>query len=167
MRKVKVGECIVSLFIFGITLFLDQSTKWSIVHALSEYDSIEMIPHFFDITYVKNTGAGFSILEGASVTFFVIFTVVVLIGILYYFIKTDDLRFNIALSLIFSGALGNLIDRIEYGYVRDFFSFRIFGHPFPVFNVADICIVIGFGLILIFTTIDEVKEKKRWKQKLS
>ena len=66
--------------------------------------------------------------------------------------------------MIFSGAVGNFIDRLWLGYVRDFFSFYIFGSPFPVFNIADICITVGFAILLLIYFYDEFKEKKRWKQ---
>ena len=80
------------------------------------------------------------------------------------FFKTNDSRYQICLSLVFSGAIGNFIDRMSLGYVRDFFSFYIFGYPFPVFNVADICITVGIALILISMFVDDKKEQERWKK---
>ncbi len=67
--------------------------------------------------------------------------------------------------MICAGAIGNFIDRMTLGYVVDFFSFYFFGWGFPVFNIADICISVGFVMLIIFTLIDEYKEQQRWKNK--
>ena len=148
MKKMKT--IVASLLIVLVTLGLDQWTKWAIERSISLNESVEMIKHFFYLTYVQNTGAGFSMFALAA--------------ILYMFFKTEDSRYQICLSLVFSGAIGNFIDRMALGYVRDFFSFYIFGYPFPVFNVADICITIGIVLILVSMFIDDKKEQNRWKQ---
>lgn len=163
MKKIKTS--IASLLIVLITLGLDQWTKWAIVKSISLNESVEMIKHFFYLTYVQNTGAGFSMFSGAGMGFFAILTLVALAVIVYMFFKTNDPRYQICLALVFSGAVGNFIDRMFLGYVRDFFSFYIFGWPFPVFNVADICITMGIALILISMFIDEKKDVMKWKQK--
>lgn len=163
MKKIKTS--IASLLIVLITLGLDQWTKWAIVKSIPLNESVEMIKHFFYLTYVQNTGAGFSMFSGAGMGFFAVLTLVALAAIVYMFFKTNDPRYQICLALVFSGAVGNFIDRMFLGYVRDFFSFYIFGWPFPVFNVADICITMGIALILISMFIDEKKDVMRWKQK--
>ena len=162
MKKMKT--IVASLLIVLATLGLDRWTKWAIERSISLNDSVEMIKHFFYLTYVQNTGAGFSMFAGAGMGFFALLTIVALAAILYMFFKTEDSRYQICLSLVFSGAIGNFIDRMTLGYVRDFFSFYIFGYPFPVFNVADICITIGIALILVSMFIDDKKEQERWKQ---
>lgn len=162
MKKMKT--IVASLLIVLATLGLDQWTKWAIERSISLNDSVEMIKHFFYLTYVQNTGAGFSMFAGAGMGFFALLTIVALAAILYMFFKTEDSRYQICLSLVFSGAIGNFIDRMTLGYVRDFFSFYIFGYPFPVFNVADICITIGIALILVSMFIVDKKEQERWKQ---
>ena len=162
MKKMKT--IVASLLIVLVTLGLDQWTKWAIERSISLNESVEMIKHFFYLTYVQNTGAGFSMFAGAGMGFFALLTIVALAAILYMFFKTEDSRYQICLSLVFSGAIGNFIDRMAQGYVRDFFSFYIFGYPFPVFNVADICITIGIALILVSMFIDDKKEQNRWKQ---
>ena len=161
----KQGKTVVaSLLIVFVTLGLDQWTKWAIVKSIKLNETVEMINHFFYLTYVQNTGAGFSMFAQAGMGFFALLTIVALAAILYMFFKTEDSRYQICLSLVFSGAIGNFIDRMTLGYVRDFFSFYIFGYPFPVFNVADICITIGIALILVSMFIDDKKEQERWKQ---
>ena len=163
--KKSLKTIIASLLIVFVTLGLDQWTKWAVVKAIPLNGRVEMIKHFFYITYVQNTGAGFSMFAQAGMGFFALLTIVALAAIIYMFIKTEDPRYQICLSLVFSGALGNFIDRMVLGYVRDYFSFYIFGYPFPVFNVADICITVGIALILLSMFIDDKLEEKRWKQK--
>lgn len=160
----KKGTFIASICIIFVTLGLDQWTKWAIVKSLKLNESIEMIHRFFYLTYVQNTGGGFSIFNDAGMFFFAILTIVALVCIVYFFLKTEEPEYKICLSLVFSGAVGNFIDRMTLGYVRDFFSFYIFGYPFPVFNVADICITVGIFLILIKMFFDDKKEKERWKR---
>lgn len=161
----KQGKTVVaSLLIVFVTLGLDQWTKWAIVKSIKLNETVEMINHFFYLTYVQNTGAGFSMFEQAGMGFFAALTLIALVAMVYMFFKTNDSRYQICLSLVFSGAIGNFIDRMSLGYVRDFFSFYIFGYPFPVFNVADICITVGIALILISMFIDDKKEQAKWKQ---
>ena len=83
--------------------------------------------------------------------------------IIYMFVRSSDVRAQLCLALVFSGALGNFIDRLRFGYVRDFLSFRIFGWDFPVFNIADICITVGFGCLIACMIYDEIQERKRWR----
>lgn len=161
----KQGKTVVaSLLIVFVTLGLDQWTKWAIVKSIKLNETVEMIKHFFYLTYVQNTGAGFSMFAQARMGFFAALTIIALVGMVYMFFKTNDSRYQICLSLVFSGAIGNFIDRMSLGYVRDFFSFYIFGYPFPVFNVADICITVGIALILISMFVDDKKEQERWKK---
>ena len=161
----KQGKTVVaSLLIVFVTLGLDQWTKWAIVKSIKLNETVEMINHFFYLTYVQNTGAGFSMFAHAGMGFFAVLTLIALVAMVYMFFKTNDSRYQICLSLVFSGAIGNFIDRMSLGYVRDFFSFYIFGYPFPVFNVADICITVGIALILISMFIDDKKEQAKWKQ---
>ena len=69
--------------------------------------------------------------------------------------------------MVFSGAIGNFIDRMVFNYVRDFIGVYIGSYAFPIFNVADICITVGFAVILIVMVYQEVEEKRRWKKELS
>lgn len=78
--------------------------------------------------------------------------------------KTDSTKVEFALSLIAAGALGNLIDRMTLGYVRDFFRFYIFGSPFAVFNVADVCLTIGVALLIVIVLVEEWKERKAFNE---
>lgn len=150
----------VALVIVLLTLGLDQWTKVNVTRVLSLNESVEMIKNFFYIKYVQNTGAGFSMFAGAGTLFFSVITIFALVCMLVMFFKSEDRRTQLSLALVFSGAVGNFIDRLAFGYVRDFFSFYIFGYPFPVFNVADICITIGIVLLFIAMLVEDIRRRK-------
>lgn len=137
-------------FIFtGIIVFLlDIVSKQFVSHFLMEYDSISIIPHFFSITYVKNTGVAFSMLQGNIL--FIIVVSFLIIGMIFYFFRRHAMSCweEIFYGMVLGGALGNLIDRLFYGYVVDFFDFHLFGYSMAIFNVADVFIVCG--VILLF-----------------
>ena len=141
------------IYIIGIiTLLLDIISKVIITNTLKLKQSIKIINHFFYITYTKNTGVAFSLLEGSKL-FIITATIIILIVLIKhinnkYINKVEQ----IAYGLIIGGALGNLIDRIIYGSVIDFIDFRIFNYNYPIFNIADSAIVIGV-IILIITSI--------------
>ena len=141
---------IASILFVILLVVLDQASKiyLTLVNKTSPID-LEVIRGFFRITYTCNDGAAFSILKGKRV-FFIIMTIVVVFLIVYYLLKNKVYWVEkYSLLLIISGAIGNLIDRIMYGYVIDFLDFIIFGYDFPVFNIADSFITIGaIGLII-------------------
>ena len=124
----------------------DRLTKYFILKSLALGQSIKIIPDMFHITLVFNNGAAFGVLRNCA-GFFIIFSFAAIGLILLIVSKTP--RFNMltaaALALILGGASGNLVDRLKFGYVIDFFDFRIW----PVFNIADSCITIGVALAAI------------------
>ncbi len=134
-----------------IVVFIDQLIK-GLVHIYVD-SSISLIGDFFKLTYVENIGAAFSILKGN--TLFLIVVALIALNLIYFFFlknrKNTKLE-DITYGLLIGGILGNLIDRVSHGYVIDYLDFSLFN--FPVFNLADICIVIGIAIILI----DIVKE---------
>lgn len=143
------------ILIAGLVL-LDQLTKVMISSNPSSFANVEVIPGFFYITYVKNTGAAWSMLSGQRV-FLSLISAAAVIGMLYALHqqhKKGQKLTCIALALMIAGAIGNLIDRLALGYVRDFLNFYIFGYDFPVFNVADICLTIGVGLLILAALIE-------------
>lgn len=127
-------------------LALDQWTKWLVINRMILGESIPVIDGIFHLTFVKNPGAAFGMLPYKTV-FFIAMTVLVIAGIAYYFtqISEDRLLLKTGLAIQVGSAVGNLIDRIRFGYVIDFFDFRIW----PVFNIADIGISIGVGILFI------------------
>jgi len=118
--------------------------------------TISIIPDLFHLTYVLNPGAAFGIFAGKT-TFFIMVTLVV-VGLVLYFYKQipkEKWLLKLGLALQVGGALGNLIDRVRTGMVIDFFDFRVW----PVFNMADIAIVLGVGILIIeILRYDEKKE---------
>ena len=144
------------LIIFSIIfLLIDQLSKGLINIYINVNESIKVFD-FFYLTYVHNTGAAFSMFEGAR-WLFIILGIVALNIIFIFFIKDKELNnFEIVTySLLLSGIIGNMIDRILYGYVIDFLDFRIF--DFAIFNLADSFIVISVILLLL--------GMKRWNTK--
>lgn len=145
------------IFFILLIIALDQLTKILVFNQLKEKASIVLIDNFLELTYVENRGAAFGILQNQKLLFFII-TILVL-GFLFHYlyknISTMSTLLKFTLALIIAGAIGNFIDRLFRGYVIDFIFVRFWGYyDFPVFNVADIGIVIGAILligIIIFT----------------
>lgn len=136
-------------------LAVDQWTKSYIDSVMSLHDSFPVIQGFFNITYIRNPGAAFGFLAGASPAFRSIFflsvTAVAIVLILYFIMKTsrEGMLLTASLSLILSGALGNLIDRVRFGEVIDFLDVYLGSHHWPAFNVADSAISIGAVLLIL------------------
>lgn len=137
------------LYMFLFVL-VDQVSKNLVDFYITLNNSISIIPNFFSLTYVRNIGAAFSLLKGSRY-FLIIASIIALNIIFLYFIKGKKLsNYNlIVYSMLLGGILGNLIDRILYGYVIDFLDFTIFGFDFAIFNLADTFIVISIILIVI------------------
>ena len=144
------------LYIICLIVFIiDFISKLFIISVFEYKDIVVVIKNLFNVTYVKNMGGAFSVFDG-NVLFIEIITIIILF-ILYKYLKDKKLSvYELwGYGLIIGGAVGNLFDRIIYGYVIDFLDFYVFGYDFPVFNIADCGIVIGV-LILIFC---EVRDK--------
>lgn len=135
-----------------IVFILDQVVKLFVGFSLKLNTSISVFNNFLYISNVHNYGAAFSILYGNRILL-VFVSIITLVLIYYFLLKNRKFDwFNITLySLLIGGILGNLFDRIIYGYVVDYLDFYIFGYNFPIFNFADICIVISVFLIIIDT----------------
>ena len=145
--------------LLSIVLILDQIIKLLVMKLLNENQIISVIPNFFSLTYVKNTGAAFSILEG-KLSLLIIISVM-FITIIHEYIKKEENIPKISLisyGLILGGVFGNLLDRIIHQAVTDYLSFRLFNYYFPIFNLADICITCGILLLIIETFLEKKKE---------
>lgn len=137
-----------SLIIAIFILIIDQIVKISIDSFLRISELITVIPNFFYITKVYNDGAAWSIF-GGSVAFLIIVAIVALIFLVsYQKIFQKNFRNIVAFALIYGGLLGNLVDRIVYGYVIDYIKLLFGNFSFPVFNLADMAIVSGFILLI-------------------
>ncbi|AKS67366.1 signal peptidase II [Staphylococcus schleiferi] len=145
-----------SILIVVLILIADQVTKFVIRTQMAVGESFNVIPHFLSITSHRNNGAAWGILSG-KITFFYIITVIILIALVVFFIKEakNQMMMQIAISLLFAGALGNFIDRVRTGEVVDFVDTVIFGYDFPIFNIADASLTIGVILLVIILLKDQ------------
>ena len=140
------------LFIAFLVVLADQATKAMVVSNLNIHEVRPVLQEFFNITYITNTGAAFGFLAGSDKwrhIFFQVISVVALGGLLYLYCNshTRSYPFLWGASLIFGGALGNLIDRIRHRAVIDFLDFYVNSHHWPAFNTADSAITVG-GILL-------------------
>ena len=145
----------------AVVFLLDQLTKQIIDANVPFKETISVIGNFFLITHVLNDGAAFSMLPGAQ-TLFIVITVFVVIGIVWYLERnwrTGRPLLLTAFGLVLGGALGNFIDRVLYGHVIDFLQFNFGSYTFPIFNVADVGITTGVGLILLDAVLDMRRER--------
>ena len=143
---------------------LDWLTKYWIQTSMALNDTIPVIDGIFHITYIHNYGAAFSILQGKQ-SFLLIVTGIAMTAILAYMvigqIKKKAAPMELwSLALILAGGIGNFIDRVRFGYVVDFFDFRIW----PIFNVADIAVCCGCGLLVFYVLIWEPRMQKKAKE---
>jgi len=139
-----------------ILIGLDQLSKYLIATNMNIHDSIKLIENFFYITYVRNDGAGFSILSGQRYLLILVSLIAACVFV-YFLYKSKDKIEKLLCSFIIAGALGNLSDRLFYGSVVDFLDFKILGYDYPVFNVADIFITVGIILYIIYLYLHDRK----------
>ena len=135
-----------------IFLIIDIVSKLVVSKLMNIYDSIVVIKNFFYITYVRNTGAAWSIFEGKTLGLIII-SLIIISFIIYYIFKhkPNSKLERVGYAMILGGSLGNLLDRIVYGYVVDFLDFYILGYDYPIFNLADSFIFVGVMLLIIYT----------------
>ena len=136
-------------------LLIDQWTKHVVQGKLFLHQTIGVIPGFFNLVHVRNTGGAFGIFGGErgglGSLLFVVVSLIAVGCILVFFIKTreDEKMISLSLSLVLGGAIGNLIDRFRYGEVVDFLDFYFRSYHWPAFNIADSAICIGIGLMAL------------------
>ena len=140
---------------FSIVL-LDQCSKYAVRSVFMLGQARTVIPGFFDLQFVQNTGAAWGLLAGLN-HWLILFSFVML-GVIVIFRRhfiTKDLSSRLSLGLIIGGIAGNLLDRVRLSYVVDFLDFYVGRHHFPAFNVADASICVGVGLYVIFHVFHE------------
>ncbi len=139
-----------ALAVVVVLVLFDQWTKALAVQYLMHTDGIQLIPGVFRLFYLENRGSAFGMMQNQK-TFFVIFTVIVLVVLALIYRRIPDTKKMFPLKcigiLIYAGAIGNFIDRVRQSYVVDFFYFELI--DFPVFNVADIYVTVSAFLLLI------------------
>jgi signal peptidase II len=143
------------LWLSLVAVILDQGTKLAVDSTMQLYQSIQVLP-YFNLTYVHNTGAAFSFLSqagGWQRWFFAGLAIAISIGITFWLsrLQKHEVLLAAALSLVLGGAVGNLIDRLAYGYVIDFLDVYYRDWHWPAFNIADSAITLGVALMLAET----------------
>lgn len=142
------------LLIVIAVVALDQLTKWEVTRGMRLHESVPIIPDFFSLTYIRNSGAAFGILAGSNAGFRMVFfgltsvLALALLGTIYARLSSADWIGQISVAAIFGGAIGNLIDRVRFGEVIDFLDFSMGGHHWPAFNVADAAITVGVCFLI-------------------
>lgn len=147
------------IWIIGLVLLIDIFSKLLVSKFMIENQSIKIIDNFFYLTYAHNTGVAFSFLSG-NIPFIVVMTFIVIVLMIKYVYskKLSEFEF-VSYGLVIGGAIGNLIDRVVYGYVIDFIDIYIFGYDYPIFNIADSCIVVGIIIIFIISIKEESSDR--------
>ena len=141
------------IIIIVLAILADQLSKFLLVPLFTAPgDTIEVIPGVFNLTYVQNQGASFGMLQGFQWFFIVVTFIVVGVAtwLMIRYRKQHSRFLKVGVALAYAGALGNLIDRIIFGYVRDFFDFRVFDFWKWIFNVADMCLVVGSIMLAVY-----------------
>lgn len=153
-----LGGKILIILLSVVIVILDQISKSYAIKYLHGAQSKVIIPNFFRLTYVENYGAAFGVLQNKR-WIFIIVTLGVIVYLSFFLVNNHHKLtriMKVGIGLFLGGALGNFIDRARFGYVVDFFSFRLFNrYEFPVFNIADIFIVIGTFIILALVLFDK------------
>lgn len=154
------------ILVFLVSLALDQLTKYIIQTRMVLHQSITISEKFFHITYILNKGAAFGVLSDKSESFrtpfFIVISILAIAGLIYFYIAyaKNSILSQIAIALILSGAVGNLIDRLALGVVRDFIDVHWYDIHWPAFNIADTSISVGTGLLILGLYMEENKEKR-------
>jgi len=154
----------VVLGLAALVVAVDQWSKFFIRRTVDLYESIVVVPSFFQITHTRNSGGAFSLFAGADdavrVPFFLAVSLVAIVALLYFVRSVEPRRWSLLVALggILGGAVGNLIDRMLSGQVTDFLDVHWHDYHWPVFNVADSCITVGVLVLLAhsFLTKDPV-----------
>jgi signal peptidase II len=164
MKRETIKKCAITFGVFALFLAADVITKRLVEAHIGLHERVDVIGSFFQLTLLYNKGGVFGILQGHQVFFLVVsFVVLALLIVFYIFEKNKNLPFVIAMGLVFSGAMGNILDRLEgkpgvvdFIYIGDDRFYR-----WPAFNVADIAIVIGAVLLLVGFYLQEKRSKKK------
>lgn len=141
--------------IAGATIALDQISKLFIQKSFRLNESVVVIQRFFSLTYIRNPGAAFGLFadrpDGFRTIFFLVISIIALSLLVFFFrqLPKEDTSALISISLLFGGAIGNLIDRVRLGEVVDFLDFYVGAFHWPAFNVADSAITVGISLLML------------------
>ena len=162
-KQVLIDYILISAIILGGVL-VDQLTKWLAVKYLSRIATLPIIENVLHLTFHTNRGMAFGLLSDSRWVFISVSTVTILaLGAWLYSGKMQNKLYTVSVSLIVSGGIGNMIDRIALGAVIDFIDFRLIN--FAIFNGADSFVCIGAGILVLALILDIIKETKEAKNK--
>lgn len=151
-KKNKILYLITLILVIGGDLF----TKHLVDSSMQLGQSHAIINNFFYFTYAHNTGVAWGMMAGRLGLFVVVALISAVVMIIFFKnTKENEALTRFGIVLTFGGMVGNLFDRITLGYVRDFIDFYIVGYDFPIFNIADIAVVLGVTLIIIEIVFEE------------
>ncbi len=158
----KKSNIILSIVLVIVLLGIDLLLKYLVSTYLT---TVNIIDNFFSLTYVLNDGAAFSLF--ASRTYLLILIAIICLFFIIYELKNnlDDRILSIGYSLALAGLLGNFLDRLIDGYIIDYLSFKILGYNYPIFNFADILIVVGIIVVIIKEILKERGKKNEVRSK--
>ena len=147
-----------------LLLLIDQGSK-GIMEAILTGKSITVIPNFFSLVFVTNTGAAWSIMQGNTL-FLAILGIIAIFSLIFVMptIK-ESIWKTLSFTMLYAGIIGNLLDRAIFHYVKDFLKFTIFGYEYPVFNFADIFIVVGAVLLIVAAWKGDIDERNKRRKR--
>lgn len=153
---------VVLILVIAGGIVLDQATKLIVANTMELYQSVDVIPRVLRLTYIRNRGAAFGMLDNHRWVFISISTVAIIAISIYLFRYCKEGRlFKLGLALIVSGGIGNMIDRVILGYVIDMIDFCPFDFWVWIFNVADSLVCVGAGIVIFALIRDIIKESRR------
>lgn len=167
-KKIAKGKMIVfCLLLIAVCVFFDQYSKYLAVTHLKDHNAYVLIDKVLELYYIVNTGSSWGMLAGQKALILFISVVIIALCIFMIIKSPEDVKFipfNISLSMIIAGGIGNGIDRIRFSYVIDFIYFKAIN--FPVFNVADIFVTCGAALFILLILV-KYKEKDLYFMKFN
>ena len=160
---------IVTIALIVLSVVLDQVSKYLVVANMELGQSVNIIPGVFRFTYIHNEGAAFGSMADARWIFMILSSVAIIAILVYVFWKKPESKLlRAALILVAGGGIGNMIDRIWLGYVIDFIDFCAFPKLWMwIFNVADACVCIGAGMLVLWMILDIIRDEKAKKAALA
>jgi signal peptidase II len=151
---------LVSIIVGAIAL--DQLTKILVLNFMELGQSIKLIPNVLNLTYIQNKGAAFGMLSEHRWVFMIISTVAIIgIGVYLFGFCKERMLVKVGLATIIGGGIGNMIDRTAYGFVVDMIDFCLFDFWVWIYNVADACVCVGAGIVMLGIILDLIKEAKK------
>ncbi|MFH0997798.1 MAG: signal peptidase II [Pseudomonadota bacterium] len=163
-RSMLIAKLVKLLMLSGTVIVLDQISKVIVLRSMPLYETIPVIPGFFNMTHIHNPGGAFGFMAGQGPEIrsllFLAMSSLAAVVIVYFYLRTPAVYswLSAALLLIFGGAIGNMIDRFRFGEVVDFLDFYAGGYHWPAFNVADSGITVGMAILVYHLLFDKMPE---------